>query len=773
MTRAEYGDRSGPAPSGDLEAESRDRPWVVAGAVAVVLLLLLAPVLGGRYYVMDDLGAYMLPVRADYADHLARGESLSWTPHIYGGYYLLGDANTGSQHPAIHLLYRFLPLHPAYTIEILARYPLALLGAFLMLRRWGLPAGTALFGAATLSFGGYFLMRACHVAMVGAAAHLPWLLLAADVLLRDESPRRARWAWLGVALLTGSQWLIGFPPLPYMSAQAELVYVLLLWARARPAAGRSWPGCWRRCWAPSSAAPDPADARDHDAIGADRQRDRLGPERLAPSGRLAATLRAVLVQGRSYLNESVSHETSLYCGSAATILAAWAVIRGKRLGPLRPWVGVALAFVVIGLLFAMGRYGGLGILQYYLPVVGKLRIPARYILVIHVGLAALAAIGLADLSRARSDERREPRALWLLLIVPLAQVAWLGAGFVRNGFHPPEWFAWRALSIAIFLAAFLLVCASSRRVRYAFPLLIAFAMADQVFYASARYARQIVLKQSTQPLSERSPLNVATDLAPVMTLAQFTDLVPPCPARGHERVAGVEGDLNVTRGLYSIEGYVSLTPRRTLDYRRPAARRVAGVRWELNGLGAGATWDEVAGALPYARLVAQAVASEDPRRTIEEIDPETTAIVAEPLDLPPGDVGAAAVDEEHPGNLTITATAPARRLLVVAESYHPGWRASVDGRWLRPIRVYGDFLGVVVPEGRHRVEFAFRPWSLRLGPWISAAGLGLALLLFAAAPLVPRRRSQAAGRDRLLRAGDGPAAASVPGTAPTPDHVFT
>jgi len=41
-----------------------------------------------------------------------------------------------------------------------------------------------------------------------------------------------------------------------------------------------------------------------------------------------------------------------------------------------------------------------------------------------------------------------------------------------------------------------------------------------------------------------------------------------------------------------------------------------------------------------------------------------------------------------------------------------------------------DFLGLVGPEGRHRVEFAFRPWSLRLGPSVSWAALALALVLF-------------------------------------------
>ncbi len=739
-----------PAPSGDLESESQDRLRAVAVVTSAVLLLLLLPALGGRYYVVDDIGARELAFRLYYVNHLLQGESVTWSPHIFTGYYLLGDAHIGSQHPAIPMLYRSTPLHWAFTIETLARYPLAIAGAFLLLRRWGLPADAALFGGATLSFGGFFFMHFCHIPMVNVVAHLPWLLLAADVLLREGSPVRARWAWLGGVLLTGSQWLTGSTPLVYMSAQAELIYVLVLWARGWTGRGpvMAWVLAKVLGGLVGCAQILPTLETEMLSKRVDMGIDWVLSGSLHPVD-LLQLFSPYWFTGRSYVYPYVlpdcqsSHELSLYCGSVTTILAAWALVRRRRLGPLGAWVGVAMAFVVIGLLFAMGRYGGLAVLQYYLPVVGKFRIPARYILVIHVGLAALAAIGLADLGRARSDERREPRTLRLLLLVPLAQVAWLGAGFVTNGFHPPERFAWRALSIAIFLAAFLLVCASSRRVRYALPLLVGFALADQAFYTASYYGRYLVVGLNPEIAAKLSPLRNAILRSPITTLQEYTDLVPLCPARGHERVIGVELDMNLVRDLYSIEGYTSLSPRRVLDYELPAARRVAGVRWQLSGLGAGGTWHEVAGALPYVRLVARAVASDDPRRTIEEIDPETTAVLSESLDLPPGEVGTAALETGHPGDLEIITTAPAKRLLIVAESYHPGWWASLDGQWRRPIRVYGDFLGLAVPEGRHRVEFHFRPWSLRLGPWISLVGLGLALVLFAGSFLGPARRSQA------------------------------
>ena len=43
---------------------------------------------------------------------------------------------------------------------------------------------------------------------------------------------------------------------------------------------------------------------------------------------------------------------------------------------------------------------------------------------------------------------------------------------------------------------------------------------------------------------------------------------------------------------------------------------------------------------------------------------------------------------------------PTRQLLVVSESYHPGWQAAVDGVPQPVLRVNGDFLGCVVGPGK-------------------------------------------------------------------------
>src|SRR6266498_1391278 len=80
-------------------------------------------------------------------------------------------------------------------------------------------------------------------------------------------------------------------------------------------------------------------------------------------------------------------------------------------------------------------------------------------------------------------------------------------------------------------------------------------------------------------------------------------------------------------------------------------------------------------------------------------------------------------------------------LLVLSDTYYPGWRAFVDGGEQPLVR--GDLLFrvVPVPAGQHQVIFRFEPTSIRLGLAIS-----LAALLCAIGVLVAASRAQARSR---------------------------
>jgi hypothetical protein len=78
-------------------------------------------------------------------------------------------------------------------------------------------------------------------------------------------------------------------------------------------------------------------------------------------------------------------------------------------------------------------------------------------------------------------------------------------------------------------------------------------------------------------------------------------------------------------------------------------------------------------------------------------------------------------------------------LLVLTDSFYPGWKATVDGQDAKIHRV--DYLvrGVQVPAGEHTVRFRYEPASWRVG-WITSA-VALAVILGAVVLGLRRRRT--------------------------------
>ena len=71
-------------------------------------------------------------------------------------------------------------------------------------------------------------------------------------------------------------------------------------------------------------------------------------------------------------------------------------------------------------------------------------------------------------------------------------------------------------------------------------------------------------------------------------------------------------------------------------------------------------------------------------------------------------------------------------LLVITDTFYPGWRATVDGHAADVMRANVAFRAVVIPPGQHVIEFRYEPRSVRLGLWISGASLSAVLVLLVA-----------------------------------------
>jgi uncharacterized membrane protein YfhO len=90
-----------------------------------------------------------------------------------------------------------------------------------------------------------------------------------------------------------------------------------------------------------------------------------------------------------------------------------------------------------------------------------------------------------------------------------------------------------------------------------------------------------------------------------------------------------------------------------------------------------------------------------------------------------------------------------RGLVVLRDTYFPGWEATVDGRRADIHAAYTALRGVVADRGWHMIEMRYRPRMVYWGAMLTALGLAGAVL----AGRLDRRRSWEPGPEARARAG--------------------
>ena len=95
-----------------------------------------------------------------------------------------------------------------------------------------------------------------------------------------------------------------------------------------------------------------------------------------------------------------------------------------------------------------------------------------------------------------------------------------------------------------------------------------------------------------------------------------------------------------------------------------------------------------------------------------DFDPRAIAFVEESLELTAPMSGRIEIVRELPRELDIEVDLERRSLVVIADLWDAGWRATVDGSEARVWRVDHALRGVVVPAGRHLIAYRFTPSSL-------------------------------------------------------------
>jgi membrane protein YfhO len=682
-------------------------------------------------FVANDLSQFHIPLRFLYRNALRAGDSLLWTPSLFAGFALHGEGQLGMFHPLHLAIYWCLPLDVAFNLEIIASYVAAYAGMYWLLRRLDLSSRASLFGAMLFAFSGFQLLHFVHVNVVAIVAHIPWMLVAIDVLARARTRGTRVRGLCAVSFILASALLLGFPQAVWW------MFLAASWFVAFHARDRSRLGALLWC-VPAVIAGAALGAiqvlptLDHvvHSMRAQQSRDFALTYSLYPWNVLQLWSPYGFLQRVIYpFDIPWEHELGVYCGATAPIALAWLWIRRGALGSWRPLMRWAAALAAVAFVLALGRYGLLDVLLTYLPGLGSLRAPVRYIVLVQFALALLSALAFHDvLSLDRPWPMRRPDLLilWAPAALSILTVAFLNMHVLPVGAHLPlASIADASYGPAIFVGLTLAVMRAADGRGWAPLLIVALAAVDLGTWGLGYVTRQ-----------------------PALTIEQMTGGLPRAADRTRIACPTYCGDDRPLLKNYDmVEAYVALFPATVLPFYSHAFQELAGTRLELQPSG----WlIPVADPLPRARLLRDVRVSTDVMTDIRTIDLRRTALVARPLQTA-GTEGTANVTLDRPGHIIVETASLGVQLLSLTERYDAGWTAFVDDRAEPVLPVNGDFIGIAVGSGTHHVEFRYAPRSFTRGCQLSA--LGCAGLLLTA--LLAARRP--ANRQDVARRGDAEA----------------
>lgn len=732
---------------------ARWSPWVLLAVLLVLpyprLLTFRAVNLADDIFVADLLGGE-LPLRAAVGRALRSGHLPLWEPGVYTGYPI--GAGGGALDPIGGVLFALLPPAAAYDAFLLLMLAIAGFGAARLARRLGASASGAVLAGLAWAHGGVLVSQWRHLGVLGTIAWFPLVLSLVEDALGpvDDSPRRDR-ALIALAAALGLQVLAAFPQ--------SLYYCLLAY------------GLWAvvRAWTVHAGLRDRAVALARFAaacvVGVG-----LGAVQLLPMAELGGTsgrrggvswefatswnlwppnLLGLMVPypfgdigDGTYRGTGVFWESHGYLGLCTVPLAVVALALDRRRAPR-----LLGAIALLALLFSLGPATPLFRVAFaVLPGMSSFRLPQRMLFIACGALALLAGLGLTRLQAWWEQHPSLGRSAFTPTRLGAALVALtaLDLGLTQPRQNPlADAHAW------------LDPPATARALRrdgaerfYTFESSTAHDRAFSLAHGWRDLRPYAVVRDLVQPNANLFwSLPSGDGYAGLPTAHMDSAWGPTAPnhdglVRANYRV---EGERIVPHG--ALVRYLAMNHVTHVIAPVP----VQSQRVEPLASGSWASVYRVRDPLPLAFFVGRAIAEPDDRRAAawmfsEHFSPRREVILH---DAPPGSVPPApspgpptlvalAPSRPSPGELSAVVDAPTAGWVVLAESWYPGWEATVDGRPAGILRANINQKAVAVPAGRHRVAFSFRPRSFARGAAVS--GVALALLLGAAAVVARRSR---------------------------------
>jgi hypothetical protein len=671
--------------------------------LANVVVFFHKPLFSSQYLFPWDFRGVQLPLITFLADELRHGRFALWNPYSYCGYPVFANIEACYFHPLI-LLCALIAAHSPTNLPQLLEWAVVLqvwvagIATYHFLRELSTGRAAAWTGAIIFETGGYFASRTEHI---GAMMAVAWMPLAWLAVLKLRDGFQFRW-FAALCGALGMSILGGFPQptLAVFASTMMLAIFLPVWRMAKiRLVGYSLAACLLGIGL-AAVQFIPTYQLTQNSVAKYRE------GWLGAGGGLYWQSLVSLVLPNHYNQFDMARFNGpgdpsflyLYCGIGGLLLAVFALVVVRKRSA---WLLASMT--AFGLLWMLGEHTPMWRAVYpLLPVSIRIGIHPEYTYCIFCfGLAGLAALGLQALPAKEALRFAAGVAIAVDLFV-------VGAGRPMN-----------------------LVAVSVEP-----------GVTHQAFEGSAPLledVRRLVGEQSP-PWRIDNTEDAGLDWAIQAPVSQIPTAngVSPLALENVIQLRLFLHDGHPWGWYYPVEKPQSpvldaMNVKYVVTGSKGAGLLAATPRFRhAASLPLGLELFENLSAMPRFFLVHDAVYAnslKETRRLIADgvVDLHRSAITDRPVSLRAGQgVDEVQTLDYQPGWLQLKVSTQQPALLVLAESYYPGWLAWVDGTPAEIYRTDIAFRAISVPAGTHTVRMEFRPVIL---PISIAVSVGTAVLL--------------------------------------------
>ena len=730
-----------------------------------------------------DLGPYFYPLRFALYESLRAGELPLWNRHMAMGFPLLAAFQSGVFYPP-HLLFLVLDFFPAIRVIFVLHFLIAGIGGYYLSRNWNYPPYLSIVGALLFALGGTVVSLSNLLNHFQTAVWLPWVILSWERLLSSISWRKflAFTSISAIQVLAGSPELfamsmslvlldgmrfrkhrteISLSKVLYIFSAANLLILALAMVQFLPTLELFLESRRRQPILPQEAlhwSLKPLSLLN--LFFLDKEID------LDTSGGM-----------RFFFGREAPFFLSYYLGAISVFgISLWFCF-----GSLREKITL-LGLVGVSLIVALGIYTPIyPFLLHHIPFLSSFRFPEKVFFVPYALLLYIALRGLGDLLL---QEQRGVKNAFLVLAAVC--VAWLGfyilsrfnvnllSRFISSQSGNPLSSPIHAKLVAgamsnldrqvvlSFGFLLLIVLAKTKAIRRPlFGVLIVLAVFVDLTWAHRRFLFPLrpdfvydsprIIRVSHNDLNRffyfwsgqnLHPSSVTVQGKPTFKEAaalSFRALLPNAGILyGFDYMQEIDAlgrqpysDFLFFANQLDFDSQIKLLRTFNVKY-LVAFQSLPEKGTRLTGRFPDSfSWlYEIQETIPRAYVVNKSVVENDSKEVLRrlasaEFDPTREVVLdSEVPMLTARQLKATAKIQRYENKrVTIATSADNEGILVLADSYYPGWKAFVDGREEVIRRANLFFRAIPLPAGNHTVEFRYEPRSFTVGLAISVATL--------------------------------------------------